>query len=84
MARHLRSERGVLTPAIVIEGRCRRNSRRHVGLGRARLEAIRVHGVDDFKSGQEMGRQAAELLGGKGTVAFDGSVRTIWGGGSTA
>jgi ribose transport system substrate-binding protein len=28
------------------------------------------YGVDDFKSGQEMGRQAAELLGGKGTVAF--------------
>ena len=28
------------------------------------------YGVDDFKSGQEMGKQAAELLGGKGTVAF--------------
>jgi ribose transport system substrate-binding protein len=28
------------------------------------------YGVDDFKSGQEMGRQAAELLNGKGTVAF--------------
>jgi ribose transport system substrate-binding protein len=28
------------------------------------------YGVDDFKSGQEMGRQAVELLGGKGTVAF--------------
>lgn len=28
------------------------------------------YGVDDFSSGQEMGRQAAELLGGKGTVAF--------------
>lgn len=28
------------------------------------------YGVDDFKSGQEMGRQAAELLGGKGTIAF--------------
>lgn len=27
-------------------------------------------GVDDFKSGQEMGKAAAELLGGKGTVAF--------------
>ena len=28
------------------------------------------YGVDDFKSGQEMGKAAAELLGGKGTVAF--------------
>jgi ribose transport system substrate-binding protein len=28
------------------------------------------YGVDDFQSGQEMGRQAAELLGGKGTVAY--------------
>jgi ribose transport system substrate-binding protein len=28
------------------------------------------YGVDDFKSGQEMGRRAAELLEGKGTVAF--------------
>lgn len=27
-------------------------------------------GVDDFKSGQEMGKAAAELLNGKGTVAF--------------
>ena len=32
------------------------------------------YGVDDFKSGQEMGRQAVELLGGKGTVAFLTSV----------
>ena len=31
---------------------------------------IAFYGVDDFKSGQEMGKQAAELLGGKGTVAF--------------
>jgi len=28
------------------------------------------YGVDDFTSGQEMGRQAAKLLDGKGTVAF--------------
>jgi ribose transport system substrate-binding protein len=28
------------------------------------------YGVDDFRSGQEMGKAAAELLGGKGTVAF--------------
>jgi len=28
------------------------------------------YGVDDFKSGQEMGKAAAELLNGKGTVAF--------------
>ena len=28
------------------------------------------YGVDDFKSGQEMGKAAVELLGGKGTVAF--------------
>ena len=28
------------------------------------------YGVDDFKSGQEMGRQAVQLLGGRGTVAF--------------
>jgi ribose transport system substrate-binding protein len=28
------------------------------------------YGVDDFTSGQEMGRQAAMLLNGKGTVAF--------------
>jgi ribose transport system substrate-binding protein len=28
------------------------------------------YGVDDFQSGQEMGRQAAALLGGKGTVAY--------------
>jgi len=28
------------------------------------------YGVDDFRSGQAMGRAAAELLGGKGTVAF--------------
>ena len=27
------------------------------------------YGVDDYQSGLEMGRQAAELLGGKGTVA---------------
>ena len=31
---------------------------------------LAFYGVDDFKSGQEMGKQAAELLGGKGTVAF--------------
>ena len=31
---------------------------------------IAFYGVDDFKSGQEMGRQAAKLLNGKGTVAF--------------
>ena len=28
------------------------------------------YGVDDFASGQVMGREAGELLGGKGTVAF--------------
>ena len=28
------------------------------------------YGVDDFKSGQEMGKAVVELLGGKGTVAF--------------
>ena len=28
------------------------------------------YGVDDFKSGQDMGKEAAELLNGKGTVAF--------------
>jgi ribose transport system substrate-binding protein len=28
------------------------------------------YGVDDFKSGQEMGKAAADLLNGKGTVAF--------------
>jgi ribose transport system substrate-binding protein len=28
------------------------------------------YGVDDFKSGQEMGKAAAEMLGGKGTVAY--------------
>jgi ribose transport system substrate-binding protein len=28
------------------------------------------YGVDDFKSGQEMGKATAELLHGKGTVAF--------------
>ena len=28
------------------------------------------YGVDDFRSGQEMGKAAAELLKGKGTVAF--------------
>ncbi|HXT71986.1 MAG TPA: sugar-binding protein [Vicinamibacterales bacterium] len=28
------------------------------------------YGVDDFKSGQEMGKAAVDLLGGKGTVAF--------------
>lgn len=28
------------------------------------------YGVDDFKSGQAMGKAAAELLGGKGTVAY--------------
>lgn len=28
------------------------------------------YGVDDFSSGQEMGKAAAELLNGKGTVAF--------------
>jgi ribose transport system substrate-binding protein len=28
------------------------------------------YGVDDFRSGQEMGRAAAGLLGGRGTVAF--------------
>lgn len=28
------------------------------------------YGVDDFRSGQEMGKAAVELLGGKGTVAF--------------
>ena len=28
------------------------------------------YGVDDFKSGQELGKAAAELLNGKGTVAF--------------
>ena len=31
---------------------------------------IAFFGVDDFKSGQIMGEQAAKLLGGKGTVAF--------------
>ena len=28
------------------------------------------YGVDDFRSGQEMGKAAAELLNGRGTVAF--------------
>ncbi|HKV99585.1 MAG TPA: sugar-binding protein [Vicinamibacterales bacterium] len=31
---------------------------------------IAFYGVDDFKSGQIMGEQAAKLLNGKGTVAF--------------
>ncbi len=31
---------------------------------------IAFYGVDDFKSGQVMGEQAAKLLNGKGTVAF--------------
>jgi ribose transport system substrate-binding protein len=31
---------------------------------------IAFYGVDDFKSGQIMGEQAAKLLDGKGTVAF--------------
>jgi ribose transport system substrate-binding protein len=31
---------------------------------------IAFYGVDDFKSGQIMGEQAARLLNGKGTVAF--------------
>jgi len=31
---------------------------------------IAFYGVDDFKSGQIMGEQAAKLLGGKGTIAF--------------
>jgi ribose transport system substrate-binding protein len=31
---------------------------------------IAFYGVDDFKSGQEMGKAAAKLLNGKGTVAF--------------
>jgi ribose transport system substrate-binding protein len=32
------------------------------------------YGVDDFKSGQAMGKAAAELLNGKGTVAFMTSI----------
>ena len=31
---------------------------------------IAFYGVDDYKSGQIMGEQAGQLLGGKGTVAF--------------
>jgi len=31
---------------------------------------IAFYGVDDFKSGQIMGEQAAKLLNGKGTIAF--------------
>ena len=31
---------------------------------------LAFYGVDDFRSGQEMGKAAAELLKGKGTVAF--------------
>jgi ribose transport system substrate-binding protein len=31
---------------------------------------IAFYGVDDYKSGQIMGERAADLLGGKGTVAF--------------
>ena len=31
---------------------------------------IAFYGVDDFKSGQIMGEEAAKLLNGKGTVAF--------------
>ena len=31
---------------------------------------IAFYGVDDFKSGQTMGEEAAKLLGGKGTVAI--------------
>jgi len=31
---------------------------------------IAFYGVDDYKSGQELGTQAAKLLNGKGTVAF--------------
>ncbi len=31
---------------------------------------VAFYGVDDYKSGQIMGERAAELLGGKGTVAF--------------
>jgi ribose transport system substrate-binding protein len=31
---------------------------------------IAFFGVDDFKSGQIMGEEAAKLLGGKGTIAF--------------
>jgi ribose transport system substrate-binding protein len=35
-----------------------------------RVKRLAFYGVDDFKSGQEMGKAAAELLNGKGTVAF--------------
>jgi ribose transport system substrate-binding protein len=35
-----------------------------------RSKRMAFYGVDDFKSGQIMGEQAARLLGGKGTVAF--------------
>jgi ribose transport system substrate-binding protein len=31
---------------------------------------VAFYGVDDYRSGQIMGEQAAKLLGGKGTVAF--------------
>jgi ribose transport system substrate-binding protein len=33
-------------------------------------QRIAFYGVDDYKSGQILGREAAKLLGGKGTVAF--------------